>query len=508
MSHGHGHGDDHDRLHDHFEIDIPDEQHPLWLTDHVQLTTVGIDIGSATVQVVFAELELRRRGRELTSRYGVVDRRVLYRSPIRLTEYTATDQIDQACVADALRDSFAAVGLRPDQVDSGAVLLTGEALRRRNARAIAELLAELGGDFVCVAAGHHMEAELAANGSGAVALSARVGGVLNVDVGGGTTKFTLVRDGRIVRTAALHVGGRLVALDAHGTAVRVEPAASRLARDCGATLVPGEPVAPGELTRLAEYGAGVVDAAVLGKPVPDGLWLTEPLGDVGDLAAIVMSGGVAEHFHDPGLAGHGDLGVPLGAALRDRASGWPAEIAESVARIRATVLGASQFTVQLSGNTIYVSDPDALPVRNRQVVSVPLAGVPLADSGPVERLVRDRVAAAELVDGEDDFVLAVRWDGPPSFQRIASFARGVGAAMPRTAAERTLCVVLDEDVARLVGTLLHDELAVAASVVCADGVELRDFDFVDVGRVLKPSNTVQITIKSLVFGAAQDWSTP
>src|SRR5678809_624998 len=68
------------------------------------------------------------------------------------------------------------------------------------------------GEFVCATAGHHMESLLAAYGSGAAKASSDLQGpVLNIDIGGGTTKLALVENGRVVHTAAIHIGGRLMA---------------------------------------------------------------------------------------------------------------------------------------------------------------------------------------------------------------------------------------------------------------------------------------------------------
>ena len=125
--------------------------------------------------------------------------------------------------------------MHPDDVDTGAVILTGEALRRENAKAIADVLAEVGGEFVCAAAGHHMESMLAAYGSGAAKVSHDRGApILNIDIGGGTTKLALVENGNVVHTAALHIGGRLAVVDE-----RRSPDASRSCRARGWRRWPG-----------------------------------------------------------------------------------------------------------------------------------------------------------------------------------------------------------------------------------------------------------------------------
>src|SRR5262245_35034844 len=202
LAHVHDGEADHD--HDDFE-DGPPEENPLWIADHVTLRSVGIDIGSAGTQVIFSKVELRRMGEELTSRYYVVGRETLFRSPVALTPYQSEERIDDARLGTIIADAYAAASLTPGDIDTGVVILTGEALRRENAQAIAALLAAQGGDFVCATAGHHMEAMLAAYGSGAARVSSDQNQrILNIDIGGGTTKLALIERGRAIKTAAIH----------------------------------------------------------------------------------------------------------------------------------------------------------------------------------------------------------------------------------------------------------------------------------------------------------------
>src|SRR5437764_27942 len=206
VAHAHDGEADHD--HDHFEVD-PDErleENPIWIQDHVTLLTVGIDIGSAGTQVIFSRINLRRYGEDLTSRYYVVSRETLYQSPVALTPYQSEERIDDAGLGRIIDEAYAGANIHPDQIDTGAGILTGEALRRENAEGIARLLSEQGGEFVCATAGHHMESMLAAYGSGASRVSHDENKrVLNIDIGGGTTKLAVVEKGHVVATAALHV---------------------------------------------------------------------------------------------------------------------------------------------------------------------------------------------------------------------------------------------------------------------------------------------------------------
>ena len=165
--HEHGEGSDHDHDHDDFGDGPGEQDHALWVQDNVVLHSVGIDIGSAGTQVVFSRIHLQRVADQLSTRYVVVAREPIYQSPSMLTPYLSDTAIDAQALGRLIEDAYSAAGMHADQVDAGAVILTGEALRRENGAAIAGVLAEQGGEFVCATAGHHMECMLAVYGSGA-----------------------------------------------------------------------------------------------------------------------------------------------------------------------------------------------------------------------------------------------------------------------------------------------------------------------------------------------------
>src|SRR5437016_10509021 len=202
-----------------------------WTADNVELTTVGIDIGSSTSHLMFAHVHLQRLSSALSSRFVVVERKILWQSPILLTPYRGDYTIDVDDLGGFIGGCNAYAGIEPETVDSGAVVLTGEALKRRNARAIADLFSEEAGKFVCASAGHHLECQLSAHGSGAVALSrGHNATLLNVDIGGGTTKFSLIEAGRVAASCAIAIGGRLIVEDKKQGLVRIEDPVQEVAR--------------------------------------------------------------------------------------------------------------------------------------------------------------------------------------------------------------------------------------------------------------------------------------
>ena len=505
----HQHADDSDHDHDH-DLDDDDggapENNPLWRQDNVALTTVGIDIGSSGTQVIFSRVHLRRFAEDLTSRYYVVTRETLFQSPVALTPYQNEERIDDAKLGAIIDDAYAAAGLAPSEIDTGVVILTGEALRRENAQGIAQILSEQGGEFVTAGAGHHMEAMLAAYGSGAARVSSDQGErILNVDIGGGTTKLAVVENGKVTATAAVHIGGRLQVVE-DGKIARLDPAGRHHAARAGFSWNRGDTVDAADLDKVAGVMADTLVAAVSARVLPRDvaeLYLTDPIGDLGHIDGVMFSGGVAEYVYQREQRDFGDLGARLGRALRARiaqgALPWPVLPAGEC--IRATALGASEYSVQLSGNTSYISAPGALlPRRNLQVLLPPFTCEETIDPEQLCNAIRNHMTAFDVADTEHEIALALRWTGMPAYQRLAAFAEGIKRGLAgRIARKLPIYIMLDGDVAQTLGHILRDELHVESELLVIDGVVLWDFDYIDLGRIRMPSYTVPVTIKSLVF---------
>ena len=503
----HVHGDDADHDHDHeFDDDAPAQDNPLWQQDNVALTTVGIDIGSSGTQVIFSRVHLRRLAEDLTSRYYVVARETLFQSQVALTPYQNEERIDDLKLGTIIDDAYVAAGLPPDKIDTGVVILTGEALRRENAQRIAAILSENGGEFVTATAGHHMEAMLAAYGSGAARVSSdQTKRILNVDIGGGTTKLGLVENGKVIATAAIHIGGRLQVVE-HGRIVRLDPAGKHHAARAGFAWQRGDIVEVADLQKVANAMADALVAAIRMRPLPPDiarLYLTDPIAELGRIDAVMFSGGVAEYVYEREDRDFGDLGRRLGGAIRARldsgALPWPVLPAGEC--IRATALGASEYSVQLSGNTSYISAPGKLlPRRNLQVLLPPYLCTEWIDPDELARAIRNHITAFDLDGTDRDIALALRWSGPPSHPRLAAFAEGIKRGLAERIAKRLpLYIMLDGDVAQTLGHLLRDECHIGGDLLVIDGVVLWDFDYIDLGRIRMPSYTVPVTIKSLVF---------
>jgi ethanolamine utilization protein EutA len=468
--------------------------------DRIVLTSVGVDIGSSTSHLLFSRLELERQD----GRYVTVKRDVLYQSDILLTPYLGATTIDGAALGEFIDLQYRAAGLDRADVDTGALILTGVALLRQNARSIADLFAAEAGRFVAVSAGDNLEATMAAHGSGAVARSANgQGGVMNIDIGGGTTKVVICRAGHAAELMAIDIGARLIATDVNGVVIRIEPAGKDIAARLGLDLELNTEASPADLRKLASYMVDHLLAEVSdnGSSKASHLLRTPPLQDRSNIAAITFSGGVSEFIYHRAERTFGDLGPLLAEELRARAEELRAPILQTGGGIRATVIGASQYTIQVSGSTVYLSPLDVVPVRNIPVVMPRLpwhASDFSADT--ITQVIHDTLRRYDLLDATTPVALAAHWQGSATYARIKAFCAGAVHAMEGHIANgHPLILVFDSDIGGLLGLHLREEMHLSLPIISIDGVELREFDYIDIGELIPTSGAVPVVIKSLIF---------
>ncbi len=472
--------------------------------DEIVVLSVGVDIGSSTSHLVFSRIVLER----LDSRYVVSARETFYQSDILLTPYSAAEDIDAQALGAFIARQYQDANVDPDEIDTGALILTGVAVRRRNARNIGELFARQAGKMVAVSAGDSLETVMAAHGSGAVARSIRdKATVMNIDVGGGTSKIAICCDGRVSDVTAVDVGARLVCLDAHGQVVRLEEAGRRFGAELGLDLELGRQLSPEGGRRLAALLADkLFEAAMGGSPSLSGggLLRLDPLTGSTSIDQVTFSGGVAEYIYGREAQSYGDLGAALAHEIRARIPRFGAKLERSNEGIRATVIGASQYTTQVSGSTIFVSPFEALPLRNVPVIAPALAlDAEEIDATAIASAIGTVLRRLDLIDTDTPVALFVPWRGSATFQRLENFCRGVIAGLAGVLARgHPLVLAGDGDVGGLMGIHLREELGLSNPIISVDGLELKEFDYIDIGTMLPNSGAVPVVIKSLIFPAS------
>jgi ethanolamine utilization protein EutA len=467
------------------------------------LKSVGIDIGSSTSHLVFSRLMLRREGASLSGRFKVTEREVLYRSEIMLTPYLSGTQIDTDKVKQFIHEAYQDAGLTPEDVDTGAVIITGEALKKENAEPIVQFFAKYSGKFICAAAGHNHEALLAAYGCGAVDLSKlEHKTVLNVDMGGGTTKFSLIEDGIVTQTASINVGARLIAFDESDVVTRVEDAGRTIMKEIGYTVELGKTLTKKQKEEFAAFMAKILFEVIERgptSPMAKQLMVTKPFTSYRGLKQvqhIVFSGGVSEHVYDRDSTAYGDVGPLVGKGMRALLKKLPKGVLrEPIEGIRATVIGAGEYTIQASGNTSYISNPKALPVFGLKVVQVAIHG-----GEPVPDAVKQALAKFDLPHFTSGLTLSLAIDGQPDYHSVRQVAEGIAEILQDT--DDAICplyLTLDLDVAKSLGAILKEEIKIGRDVIAVDGIEVGDLDYIDIGECMGVTEVIPVTVKSLMF---------
>jgi ethanolamine utilization protein EutA len=464
--------------------------------DEIELTSVGVDIGSSTSHLLFSTIRLER----LDTRYVVSERSILHQSDILLTPYIGGEDIDAAALGTFIDRQYEVAGLDPGDIDTGALILTGVAVRRGNARAIGELFSAQAGKFVAVSAGDGLETLMAAHASGALAQSAAGGApVMNIDIGGGTTKIALCAGGDVESMTALEAGARLLVFDDQGRIERIEPFGRRYLDELGLALTVGDVCEPAARRAVAGRMAERIMEAAGGADLAR--WLRLPPLGGGTPSRVTFSGGVSEYIYGREAGEYHDLGPDLGAAVRLQFEQQRTRIVPVEQGIRATVVGASQYTVQVSGSTIFLDPPDILPVRNIPAIApdLDLSGAEI-DQEAVTTAIAVALARMDLGHGEEAVAVTIPWQGSASFQRLRGLSRGVIAGLrPVLEHGHPLILVVDGDIGGLFGMHCRQEEDLANPVISIDGIELNEFDFIDIGEVLRATGAVPVVIKSLLF---------
>lgn len=510
-----------------------------------RLASVGIDVGTTTTQIVTSRLWLGSTDPTDAGKLTVIDREITHRGEIHRTPLSDETTIDADGVAAIVDRELAAAGLEPADIDTGAVIVTGETARRANAASIVRELAVDVGDFVVETAGAALEAVLAGRGSGAAARAERNDEtVVNVDIGGGTTNVAVFEGDRVRETRCCAIGARLIefdsplaVLDSGGVKNSSEPVESPtvtevsssldpLLSDRGLEIEPGDLLGAADCRDLAAAMASVVAALVEGPPYPpvvEGLAIGELPTEPVAFDAVCFSGGVGDLVH-AGEADRSrrsesldDLGEQLAAAIRadDRIAAWPVVAAEET--VRATVIGAGVAVTTLSGRTLAI-EPDLLPLRNVPVVDV--GDVASIDGAELREYLRQAFERGQELygsddsdpggdiaptAGEDDVVPGVRFAiglgrvGVLSYGRIESIASAIVEGSEHVDYRGPILVVVEQNCAKALGQTLRRETR--SPIVAIDEVAVDDGEYLDVGSPIGDDDTVPIAVKSLVFGA-------
>ena len=452
---------------------------------------------------MFSKIVLEKNTKLPTEKFEIVDREILHSGPIHLTPFKDQYNIDFHALKDLLLQDYRAAGIAVSDIDTGAVIITGESAKKENAEWIVNELAGETGKFVAATAGPNFESVLAAYGSGAVTRSEDSGKtILNVDVGGGSSNIAVCKEGRVVATAAINVGGRLIATDENDVIIRLEDSGKELAALVDIHLELGQVLDEVSKQRIADTLAESLIESIQGKnslKTTELLMMTPSLDFNEHIDEITFSGGVAEFIYKTEGNNFNDLGLILAQSITVQAEAAKLPIGKPDQRIRATVIGAGHFSLQVSGSTTFLSSGLDYPVRNLPVI-VPHTPRRKATAENITKAITEALKRFDLHEGDDKMILSFVDAVRPSYENLMEFSKGVVAALPNTVSKnQPIMMCFDTDIGNSVGNIMRRETGITNEILSIDEISLKEGDFVDIGAPIIEDVVVPVVVKTLVF---------
>jgi len=445
------------------------------------LLSVGLDVGTTTTQMILSRLTAENRASGFAvPKMEISHREILYKGPVHFTPLRGHNLVDGAALRRLIQQEYAAAGITRDQVDTGAVIITGETSRKENAQTVLGELSDFAGDFVVATAGPDLESILAARGAGAYE-HAEGKRVLHMDIGGGTSNLCLIEDGKTLATGCLNVGGRLLKLDTGGCITYRSPVLDGITN-----LQVGDIPTAAQLEELADILSSALEmAAGLREPAEILCKLiTKETGTQWKIPKGVVpsfSGGVADCIATdyPPLA-FGDLGPVLGKAIRNSRL-CAEEYLLGRETIRATVIGAGCHSTRLSGSTVFY-----------QNITFPMKNIPVAvlENPKSAEAVQQALSCADA----EQAVLAIPGVAAPDYDYVRNLAKVLAEGFK----DKPVLVCVEADMAKALGHCLRLLLPASRPCLCIDGLSLDMGSYLDVGEPVGPA--FPVVIKTLVLG--------
>ncbi|MEJ2098701.1 MAG: ethanolamine ammonia-lyase reactivating factor EutA [Desulfobacterales bacterium] len=470
--------------------------------NEIEILSVGVDVGSSTSHLVFSNLLLKRDERSVSRRFNIEQRNILYEGRIINTPLLDDDTLDIDKLTGFFKDEYRRAGIDPADIQTGAVILTGESAKKQNAKHIAESLSNDVGKFVAPTAGPNFESLIAAMGSGAIARSKLHGNtILSCDIGGGTSNMAISRNGETISTSCISVGGRLLGVNAEGKIWRIDQPAMKLMRHLGLNYKIGDQISKADLEKIAGTFAEILFEVITGpakSSLARQLMLTDDLDFPPQIDEYSFSGGIAELMY--GQTGNfDDIGQILAAKINALIPALTSPVIEPKNKIRATVIGAGAYSLSISGSSGFMDQKISFPIRNVPVIRVDIDSAKLS----IERIISQINTSFRRFDlDEGDDIVALYFKDPvqASYPQLELFAKSIEAALPRTIHKKLpIVLIFETDIACSVGSVMRRETDLKTNLLSLDELTLKEGDWIDIGEPLIAGQVFPVTVKSLVF---------
>lgn len=472
-----------------------------------KLLTVGIDLGTSTTQLVLSELTVENFASAFSvPRITISDKKVIYRSDIIFTPLIDQTEIDDEPIKRFVSAQYQKAGIVKEDIQMGAVIITGETARKSNSSKVLSALSGYAGDFVVATAGPDLESIIAGKGAGTEGFSKTENGALaNIDIGGGTSNLAVFKDGEVIDTACFDIGGRLIKIDSATKKVTyIAPKIQEILKVLNNPLRQGDVVDASQLAPIIAVLIQVLENSVgLGKKSPfydllitnHGLRLDEAI------TGLTFSGGVADCLNESLPADafrYGDIGLLLGQALAQSALFKEKKIFQSAETIRATVVGAGSHTAEISGSTIAYTE-QVLPIKNLPILKL-AHGDEVLPACEMAQRIGEKLNWHRLEDDTPQIALAIKGLKNPSFLDIQRYAEGIVKGLQDLINQGIpLVVMVDQDMAKALGHSLFAQLPPQYPFVCLDSVRVENGDYIDIGMPVADGAVLPVIVKTLVF---------
>ncbi len=472
-----------------------------------KIISVGIDIGTSTTQLIFSRLTIENIASGFTiPRISIVDREVFYKSDVYFTPLISQNQIDGLKIKDIVEKEYEKANIKKEDISTGAVIITGETARKDNANDVLQNLSGFSGDFVVATAGADLEGIIAGKGAGAHIFSKEnFATVANIDIGGGTSNISLFKNGEIIETGCLDIGGRLIKLDSNRKIIYIADKIKKIIENKNLKLNVGDIATYENIKPIANVMVEILEQSI-GVRQADNLLdiaiTNKNISQKEKIQFISFSGGVADYVYNEepidDYFKFNDIGIILGETIRNSKTFFEnIKLIKPMETIRATVVGAGSHTTEISGSTITFTKEN-FPIKNLPILKI--LKEEEENENTIAAAIKNKIEWFKLENELQPVAIAIDGKKNPSFNDINVYAKGLIEGMNEIIVQDLpIIIIVENDMAKVLGQTINCLLNFKKEIICIDSISVMNGDYIDIGKPIAENRVLPVVIKTLVF---------